>query len=134
MLNNINISSGSKSFQNKIFGSIVKLTKPSFSYSGKIFSDSTFNNQKTIPLLENNIYYTDHGLLDELLNINYDYQGTTEELIFEIESLSIQGVSVNAVAIRNNGAIVQSLDLSFSGFSGLLDPNTYTDNPQCPIP
>ena len=64
MPKNINISSGSKSFQNKIFGSIVKLTKPSFAYDGKIFSDSIFNNQRTIPLLEDNIYYFNHGLND----------------------------------------------------------------------
>jgi hypothetical protein len=61
MSNNINISSGSKSFQNKIFGRVTKLTKPSFAYEGKIFSDSTFNNQTIIPLLQNNIYYIDQG-------------------------------------------------------------------------
>ena len=115
MFNNINISSGSKSFQNKIFGSIVKLTKPSFAYDGKIFSDTTFNNQKIIPLLEDNIYYANHGLPDE--PIVYDYEHPIDLTIL-IQSLSNKNTSpysilstiVNntSVASRNNTSTINS--------------------------
>ena len=123
MSNNINISSGSKSSQNKIFGSITKLTKPSFAYEGKIFSDNTFDNQRSIPQLENNIYYFNQGLLTEL--------------IFQIESLNIQsGGSSNGVSKRNDGAVGRGSGSSFGGgSSGFLDPNTYDRNrKKCTVP
>ena len=108
MPNNINISSGSNSFQNKIFGSIVKLTKPSFSYSGKIFSDTIFDNQRTIPLLEDNIYYINHGLPNEIILYDLNY---AIDVSIELDNLSVLNTlisSQNSVADRNMQAVLNT--------------------------
>jgi hypothetical protein len=105
MPNNINISSGSTSFQNKIFGSIVKLTKPSFAYQGKIFSDTSFLNQKIISLLEDDTYYFNHGLPNEIILYDLDYP---IDVSIELNNLSILNTlitSQNSVADRNMQAI-----------------------------
>lgn len=112
MSKNINISSGSKSFQNKIFGSIVKLSKPSFAYEGKIFSDSIFDNQRTIPVLEDNIYYANHGLPDEPIIYLYEY---AIDLNLYIQSIinnsmysSLAGPTTNAVSTRNANVVLNT--------------------------
>ena len=111
MPKNINISSGSKSFQNKIFGSIVKLSKPSFVYEGKIFSDSTFNNQRTTPVPEDNIYYVNHGLPDE--PIIYDYEHPIDLTIL-IQSLSNKNTSLYSIlsTIVNNTSVASRNNIS----------------------
>ena len=139
MPNNINISSGSRSFQNKIFGSITKLTKPSFAYEGKIFSDTTFNNQKTIPLLENSTYYIGHGLPDD-----FTLFGTTISFGEDIEIQMLESMfnilvnyPSNSIETRAILAAAASLSSATSGAalqgSSLLDP--YDDNnDECQLP
>jgi hypothetical protein len=138
MPNNINISSGSKSFQNKIFGSITKLTKPSFAYEGKIFSDTTFNNQRTIPLLENNLYFQNHGLIDSNILIDYstyvNFNDILSQSINEYEML-VGGNTLNPIAIRNiQSSITSAISSSTTiGGNSFIDP--YSDNPpDCPVP
>lgn len=122
MSNNINISSGSRSFQNKIFGSIVKLTNPSFVYAGKIFSDNIFDNEKTIPLLEDDIFYTNHGLPNEIILYDLNYP---IDVSIELNNLSILNVIItsnNSVADRN----------ALATFEERLSPSTTPDY-SCPI-
>jgi hypothetical protein len=124
MSNNINISSGSKSFQNKIFGRVTKLTKPSFAYEGKIFSDSTFNNQTIIPLLQNNIYYIDQGLPDELIVYNENYSINIETIFNQLSILSSTLVNNSPVGDRNSSAVANSLFGPSLGISS-NSSNTY---------
>jgi hypothetical protein len=136
MPNNINISSGSKSFQNKIFGSIVKLTKPSFAYEGKIFSDSIFDNQRTIPLLENNSYFQNHGLIDFDVLINYNIYSNFDNILLQsINEFQVlaAGNTLNPIALKNiQASITNSISSSTTlGGNPFVDP--YSNNPpNCP--
>jgi hypothetical protein len=137
MYKNINISSGSKSFQNKIFGSIVKLTKPSFVHSGKIFSNTIFNNQKIIPLSENSQYFQNHGLIDSNILIDYsisaDFNNTISQSINEYIMLSTH--NLNPIAKKNIEGILTSITSSSSTIGGSSISDPYDDNPtDCPIP
>lgn len=139
MSNNINISSGSKSFQNKIFGNITQLTKPSFMCSGKIFSDTTFNNQKIIPLLENSTYYIGHGLPDDftLFGTTISFGGNTEIQILESIFNTLVDNSPNSIEIRSISATVASLSSTMNGafLQGLSIIDPYDDNNnECQIP
>jgi hypothetical protein len=134
MSNNINISSGSKSFQNKIFGRVTKLNKPSFAYEGKIFSDSTFNNQKNIPMLEDNIFYLDNGIPDELLILDYSQAlslggNNILNLIDSIEIFKSLTETNNSIETRNNSSInrAQYPQQNFFG----VGTNTYENNNRC---
>jgi hypothetical protein len=143
MPKNINISSGSKSFQNKIFGSIVKLTKPSFAYDGKIFSDNIFDNQKTIPLLENNTYYIGHGLPDSDViygitqySFSLDNQEIQSDIVSIMQLLNFAN-NTGPVASRATVATLTSLSSSTNGAvsvssGGSVTPDPYNNNPPPP--
>jgi hypothetical protein len=141
-MSNINISSGSD-FSKKKFGSIVKLTKPTFVYNGKIFSNNNFRNQRTIPVLENNIYYSNHGLVDS--DVIYDIT----EYSFNLDNQQIQSDIVSImqflipddtgpVSSRATGATLTSLSSSTNGAvsmssGGSAPADPYDDNnPPCP--
>jgi len=136
MSNNINISSGSKSFQNKIFGRVTKLTKPSFTYEGKIFSDSTFNNQKIVTFIEDNIYYLGHGLPDELIIYNEEsipFSGTIDIQNFTRFYLQ-NDPAISPIQLRSElSTIFGSIGSSTTTNQSLTNP--YDDNapPECLI-
>jgi hypothetical protein len=141
MPNNINISSGSRSFQNKIFGSVTQLSKPSFVYDGKIFSDTIFNNQRTIPLLENNIYYINHGLEDS--DIIYDITQHSFNSNQEIQSyvytiLNTFDSSSGPIQSRAQQSSLSSISSSTSGAASAsstsVTESIYTNNPPPPCP
>jgi hypothetical protein len=139
MSNNINISSGSKSFQNKIFGSVVKLTKPSFAYHGKIFSDTTFNNQKIISILEDNTYYFNHGISDELVvydEFSISFSGDSDIQSF-IDFYIQNSPTMNPAEARAllSGAFANTNSSFGLDSSQNSEDNPYEDNtpPECPI-
>lgn len=134
MSNNINISSGSRSFQNKIFGSITKLTKPSFAYEGKIFSDTAFNNQKIIPYYKNSRYYIAHGLPDDfslldptIIPFGSDLEAQTIETSFGI---LVDPSQQNPVALKSILSSIQSLSSVKNGanLEGPPFADPYDDN------
>jgi hypothetical protein len=137
MPRNISISSGTD-FSKKIFGSVSKLRKPAFVHDGKIFSDNTFNNQRTIPLLVDNIYYTEHGLSDEL--IGYDYNNPisiiNNTILNSMNSNEYETYSQFAILSDNTGSSVSERNMgatigamSTVGFS-LIGSD---DNYQCDV-
>ena len=143
---NINISSGSD-FSKKKFGSIVKLTKPTFVYNGKIFSNNNFRNQRTIPVLENNIYYSNHGLVDSDViygitqySFNLNNQQIQSDIVSIMEFL-IPPNSTGSVASRATGATLTSLSSSTNGAVSMssvgdapADPYDDNDPPCPPVP
>lgn len=147
MPNNINISSGSD-FSKKKFGSITKLTKPAFVHNGKVFSDNIFKNQRTIPLLENNTYYVNHGLTDPytiyeeiigFFNLE-NYMGMSvseaEELISFIQSLNNTNSIAQRASLSSANALLSTLIGASSQTSIGANPSDPYDNnppdpPQC---
>jgi hypothetical protein len=140
-MSNINISSG-LDFSKKKFGSIVKLTKPSFVYNGKIFSDSIFSNQRTIALLEDNIYYFNHGLVDSdvIYGITqYSFSLDNQEIQSDIVSIMQFLIPDNTgpVSSKATGATLTSLSSSTNGAvsvssGGSVTPDPYNNNPPPP--
>lgn len=118
MSNNINISSGSD-FSKKIFGSIVKLTKPTFVHNSKVFSDHVFRNQQTLPLLENSIYYTNHGLsdIDEIYGLSQYYFNLDIEIQTVVSSFiqAFTNETNNPVATRSLRSSLNSISSSMYG-------------------
>lgn len=138
MPNNINISSGSD-FSKKKFGSITKLTKPTFVHNGKVFSDNIFKNQRTIPLLADDQYFFDHGLLDADILIDYSISVIIDNTLIQqltnnYNTLSIN--SSNSLAIRNTLANITSIASASStiGTSSLLTDPYDNNPPDCPVP
>lgn len=138
MLKNISISSGSN-FSKKIFGSITKPRNPSFIHSGKIFSDNTFKNQRTIPLLENNIYYANHGLIDSDIIIDYSIQASFDNLVIQAfnHNYTILSNSIASIDTRSITALLRSIESNYVGSSSssINTEDPYDNNPpQCDIP
>lgn len=143
MPNNINISSGSD-FSKKKFGSITKLTKPTFVHNGKVFSDHIFNNQQTLPLIEDNIYYTAHGLPDlyqtyELIPFNIN--NIELQSIFSLLSIyNFSSLSAEYLSNRSDISVANALISSTLGgnpFDPLPGEDPYNTNPddeQCEAP
>jgi hypothetical protein len=141
MSRNISISSGSD-FTKKIFGSISKLTKPTFVHDGKIFSDTNFKNQRTIPLIEDSLYYIGHGLPDDFSlfgsTVTFGTDIEIQQMFESIFSVLADSPS-NSIETRATLAAIQSLNSATNGasFSGqsLLDPyGGNGNNDQCPPP
>ena len=138
MPNNISISSG-YNFTKKIFGSVKKLTKPAFVHDGRVFSDNTFKNQKTIPLLENSIYYTNHGLKDEDVLIDYDISvsfndnNIIQQFINNYQIL-VNTDNLNPRAIESMLKSLESGVKSLSSNSITKDPYDNNPPPKCDVP
>jgi hypothetical protein len=142
MPRNISISSG-KDFTKKIFGSVSKLRKPAFVHDGKIFSDHIFNNQRNIPLLEDNIYFINHGLPDDYQvyeQILANFNNNPNIQSFRAAMALIQSIGTNSTI--QDRSIIQTMNSIFSSSAGAnLDPSVsssddpYNNNPppQCPI-
>lgn len=141
MPRNISISSGSD-FSKKKFGTITKLTKPAFVYTGRVLSDNTFQNQTTIPLLENNIYYSNHGLKDENVLIDYSISVNFNDNVIQqfIEEYKIFSITSDQStrAIQSLLTSLQSSSVSLSslgpGSGQTKDPYDNNPPPECPVP
>lgn len=132
MPKNIKISSGSD-FSKKIFGPVTKPIKPSFTYEGKVFSDTTFKNQRIIPYYKNETYYIPHGLPDDFTFLNsensvlfsFNEDNQVQNLLYDI----LANVSSNPVKDRADAALSSVAPVGVGGFS-FFDP--YDQNPQDP--
>lgn len=135
MLNNINISSGSRSFQNKIFGSITQLSKPSFLYGNKIVSNILFNNKNQEVLAEENVFYAHHALPNELFGVDLNYSSEFGSGSIDIQTLLVTLNNSENTSSRLSDALI---DASFKKFgdTNTLNFDAYDDNspPQCDIP
>lgn len=141
MSKNIKISSGSD-FSKKKFGLITKLTKPTFVHNGKVFSNNTFKNQRTIPLLENNIYYTNHGLPEDFNIYEYKISNFGPINIQSYMEFLIQSADtglINPIQLRAFTSTIQSnpatnINSVASSLLNVNDPYNNNPPPECPLP
>lgn len=137
MSNYLNISSGAK-FTNKIFGTPGVSKKPAIIKSGKIFAENVFQNQKILPRLENNPYYSNHGLINDDVIIDYSILASFSDDLVEEQSITFSSLALQNSRSRGDSAMINLAQSNLSGFlnTNISITNPYDNNsdPPCTVP
>ena len=133
-MNNIKISSGF-GFK-KFFGSQSLNIRPTIVHNGTIIGQTIFKNQNIPVLLENNLYYSAHGLPDNFTVYEALYVGfninTIQSLSFKIQQTND---TISPIEQRLYDSYLRSIIESNSlNINPRLDPYDNNPPPTCSIP